>query len=481
MKFLEKIRSYTGEEEIVNVSARRGGGYALTLSLLVLLILVVINVAVNLLPANITRLDISSSRLYSITSNTKVVVNALEKDVTIYWIVQSDKEDRVIENLLSKYDSLSEHIEIVKKNPDVYPTFTENYTKESVPNNSLIVECDDKYRYISYNDIYIAEGTSRYNQEYSFDGEGALTSAIDYVVSEQLPIMYVLKGHGERDLSNSFSKQLTKENIETRELSLLTADEIPEDASFVLVYAPDSDISEQEKDMLIEYISKGGRLLVYAGPLEADNLDNLYGVLSHYGVEREEGIVVETDRGHYAFGMPYILLSDIESSEVTDPLIEENYYCIVPVASGLKIRSSSYEVTELLKTSNTSFSKADGYSLTTYEKEDSDIDGPFTLGVMIENDSGGKLIWYTSSDMLEDLYNSYSSGANVDLAINSISSLVGERESIAIRSKSLNNSYLTISDSDASKIKILMIGIIPFAFIVTGIYTVIKRRRKYNG
>ena len=64
-----------------------------------------------------TKYDISASKLYSITSNTKVVVNALEEDVTIYWIVQSGKEDDVIENLLSKYDSLSDHIQVVKKKP----------------------------------------------------------------------------------------------------------------------------------------------------------------------------------------------------------------------------------------------------------------------------------------------------------------------------------------------------------------------------
>ena len=44
--------------------------------------------------------------------NTKVVVNALEQDVTMYWIVQSGKEDDIIENLLSKYETLSGHIKV---------------------------------------------------------------------------------------------------------------------------------------------------------------------------------------------------------------------------------------------------------------------------------------------------------------------------------------------------------------------------------
>lgn len=97
--------------------AFRGGSYSLLISLVVLAILVVVNVFVSALPTNLTKYDISSSKLYSITSNTKVVVNGLEDDVTIYWIVQSGEEDQVIENLLGKYESLSEHISVVKRSP----------------------------------------------------------------------------------------------------------------------------------------------------------------------------------------------------------------------------------------------------------------------------------------------------------------------------------------------------------------------------
>ena len=84
-----------------NRIASRGGSYSLAMTAIVLAILVLVNVLASALPSSITNFDISSTKLYSITSNTKVVVNALEKDVTIYWIVQSGEEDDVIENLLS--------------------------------------------------------------------------------------------------------------------------------------------------------------------------------------------------------------------------------------------------------------------------------------------------------------------------------------------------------------------------------------------
>ena len=459
-----------------------GGSYSLVISAVVLALLIVANLFVSALPTTLTKYDISSTKLYSITSNTKVVVNALQDDVTIYWIVQAGEEDDVIENLLGKYESLSDHISVVKRNPDVYPSFAEQYTDEDVPNNSLVVECGDRYRYISYNDIYLTE-TNVYSYSYttSFDGEGAITSAIDYVTTEDLPQLYVLEGHGEADLPSTFSDQLEKENYEINTLSLLTVDEIPEEADCILIYAPSTDLSEEEVTMLEDYVANGGKLMVSAGPTENGTLTNLYSLLETYGVTTADGIVVDEDREHYAFGMPYVLMPDLASSDITDSLMEENYYVLMPISQGLTVGSSNgATVTALMTTLDSAFSKVAGYSLTTYEKEEGDVDGPFAVAVTIEDTSGGQIVWFSSSNFLDDMYNAYSSGANVDLAMNSLSWLVGEREAIAIRSKSLNYNYLTISDSTSSVLKGLMIGVFPLAYLAIGIAVILTKRKVQN-
>lgn len=479
MKFTKKPKTSAPVRSQV---ALMGGSYSLVISAVVLALLIVANLFVSALPTTLTKYDISSTKLYSITSNTKVVVNALQDDVTIYWIVQAGEEDDVIENLLGKYESLSDHISVVKRNPDVYPTFAEQYTDEDVPNNSLVVECGDRYRYISYNDIYLTE-TNVYSYSYttSFDGEGAITSAIDYVTTEDLPQLYVLEGHGEADLPSTFSDQLEKENYEINTLSLLTVDEIPEEADCILIYAPSTDLSEEEVTMLEDYVANGGKLMVSAGPTENGTLTNLYRLLETYGVTTADGIVVDEDREHYAFGMPYVLMPDLASSDITDSLMEENYYVLMPISQGLTVGSSNgATVTALMTTSDSAFSKVAGYSLTTYEKEEGDVDGPFAVAVTIEDTSGGQIVWFSSSNFLDDMYNAYSSGANVDLAMNSLSWLVGEREAIAIRSKSLNYNYLTISDSTSSVLKGLMIGVFPLAYLAIGIAVILTKRKVQN-
>lgn len=480
--FNKKLRQLAAEnKQALSTRTAKVGGYSVVLALIVLAILVAVNVLFSVLPSKFTQFDISAAQLYSLTSDTKVVATNLDKDVTIYWITQAGQESTVLDKLLDRYQDLSDLITVVKKDPDIYPTFAQQYTDETVVNNSLVVECGDKSRYISYDDIYQVDTASYYTTgsvSQSFDGEGQITSAIDYVVSDELPKIYLLSGHGEVALSDTFSNELTRSNYETVEdFSLLNVDEISEDCDALIINAPTSDVSDEELTMLRDYVQGGGKLLVLSGPQKEASLTNLGTLLADYDVTVSDGIVVDTDREHYAFTAPYVLMPDIESSDITDPLTEESSHVIVPIAQGLTVGSNG-SVTALLTTSDEAFSKAAGYAMTTYEKEDGDTDGPFTLAVSITDSTAeGKIVWVASDYLLDDTYNSYSSGANLDLVMNGLSWMIGKNDAVSIRAKSLNNSYLTISSSSATVLKVVMIGVIPVCFLLLGIDEVLRRRK----
>jgi len=174
----------------------------------------------------------------------------------------------------------------------------------------------------------------------------------------------------------------------------------------------------------------------------------------------------------------YLVMPEMFSHDITDALMEENYYPIFSIAQGLTTdESTSSAVTALLTTSDTSYSKTAGYDLTTYEKEEGDTDGPFVLGVSIDTGNDGRIVWFSSSDFLTDVCNAYSSGANMDLTMNALADLIGEREAIAIRSKSLDYNYLTISESVASLLKTVMIGVFPLVYLGVGIVVIVSRKQ----
>lgn len=180
--------------------------------------------------------------------------------------------------------------------------------KDGSPKNSLIVESGDRNTYVSYEDIYEYSYSSDYSSyDVSFAGESSLTSAIDYVLSDTLPKLYTLTGHGEDDLSTSFQSAVEQQNIEVADLSLLTEESVPEDADCLLINGPDSDLSQDEAEAIQAYLDTGGDLIVLTDPAQdGQDLTNLEALMGEYGMTANDGVVIEGDTANYALGAPSI-------------------------------------------------------------------------------------------------------------------------------------------------------------------------------
>ena len=466
----------------------RAGGYTVAAAAIVLAIAVMVNVFAAALPASVTKFDTTANQLFTLSEQTEKLVGSLTDEVTVYWIVRSGQEESYLESLLSRYQSLSDKIHVVKKDPDVFPTFTQQYT-DSFTENSLIVEAGERYRYVDYNDIFVMDYTSYYyygTENWSFCGESELTSAIDYVVSENLPKVYLLTGHGESSLSDSFTSAVKQQNIETAELSLLTLESVPADADCILINAPQSDISLDEQSKLREYLGNGGNLFLITDPPKSGELTNLEALMADYGVTTVDGIVVEGDQSHYVWGTPYFLLPDIASHAITTPLTEGGYRVLLPISQGLTVAEDlrdTLSVTKLLTTSASAFAKAAGYDLTTYEKEEGDVNGPFALAVAISDtvDDGitGDIVWVSSAALVDDQTNTQVSGGNQDFFLNALGYLCqAEQSSLSIHAKSLSSDTLTMDSAAVSALTVAVVGVIPAAVITLGIVIWIRRKRR---
>ena len=466
----------------------RAGGYSVAAAAIVLAIAVMVNVFAVALPASVTKFDTTANQLFTLSEQTEKLVGGLTDEVTVYWIVRSGREESYLESLLSRYQSLSDKIRVVKKDPDVFPTFTQQYT-DSFTENSLIVEAGERYRYVDYNDIFVMDYTSYYyygTENWSFCGESELTSAIDYVVSENLPKVYLLTGHGESSLSDSFTSAVKQQNIETAELSLLTLESVPADADCILINAPQSDISLDEQSKLREYLGNGGNLFLITDPPKNEKLSNLEALMADYGVTTVDGIVVESDQSHYVWGTPYFLLPDIASHAITTPLTDGGYRVLLPISQGLTVADDlrdTLSVTKLLTTSSSAFAKAAGYDLTTYEKEEGDVNGPFALAVAIRDtvDDGitGDIVWVSSAALVDDQTNTQVSGGNQDFFLNALGYLCqAEQSSLSIHAKSLSSDTLIMDSATVSALTIAVVGVIPAAVITLGIVIWIRRKRR---
>lgn len=471
--------------------AFRAGGYSVVSAVLVIAIAVVINVIASALPARYTQFDTTSTQLFSISQQTEEMTAALDQDVTIYWVVRSGSEDSTIELLLDQYEGMSDHISVVKKDPDVSPGFITEYELENeyTLDNCFVVESAQRHRYVAYDSIYVYDYSNYYttgSYDVSFAGESALTSAISYVTTAELGKLYALTGHGELTMGTGFESALEQANYEISELSLLTENAVPEDADAILIYGPQRDISAEELTLLQIYLAEGGNLILIADPPEEEKpRPNLESLMAQYGMSAVEGIVMEGDYNYYAMGVPYYLLPELDYHTITSPLIDGDYYVLLPLAQGLQASGTDAEnitVSPLLSTSAKAYSKVAGYSLSSYEKEDGDIDGAFSLAMIateaIDETTESNVIWVGSTALLDDETNLQVSGGNQDFFLNCLGYMTEQEESITIHAKSLSYEYLTMSNFSATILKFLMLGVIPLGYLLIGVQIYIRRKRR---
>jgi ABC-2 type transport system permease protein len=461
----------------------KGGAYATTISVVVIVLIILVNVFVTEL--NI-KIDVSNQNMYTLTGESKDYVNGIKDDITIYYIAQSGKEDASIKEMIEKYASYSDNIKIEYKDPVLYPKFASEYTDAELTENSVLIvnNTNGRAKYVDNADMFVQEVDYQTYQSYvsAIDVEGQVTSALQYVTTENLPIMYMVEGHGETAVSETLASSLAKVNVKTNTLSTLTTKTIPEDCSILLINGPQTDYSEDEVKMIKDYLAKGGDAIVLVD-FSVNGLTNLKGLIEYYGISFANGIVLESKQGYYMGQYVNNLVPNIESHDITTDIKADKASIVVPTAVGI-IKSDSARSTitidPILTTSDSSYSKVDVNS-SVVDKEDGDIDGPFNLGVAITenyNDVETKLVVYGSSYIIDEGMVSYSALGNLDLFLNSVNFVSNKEESLAIRTRSVTQEYLTLNAAQVNFWAVIIIVIIPVLVLSIGGYICLRRRKK---
>ena len=461
----------------------KNGSYSIVITVIVIAIVIVINLVIGQLPGKYTKLDFSDNKLYTIGDKTEEIIKGLKSDVTLYLIAQKGQEDSTLKEVLDRYKDLSSHIKVEIKDPALYPNFASQYTDEKVSSNSIIVVGEKRNKVINYSDIYeTSVDYSTYSSQVTgFDGEGQITSAISYVTSEELPVMYVLGGHDEASVSTTMKSAIEKENIEIKDLNLVSQESVPEDADCLFLFSPTKDISADEASKIINYLKAGGKAMIVSD-YTGTEMPNFESVLKEYGVETMGGVVIEGDANHYASGNPLYLLPNIGSQEVVSSL--SGRFVLMPVAQGIKTlddKRDTVNVSSLLTTSDSAYIKKDAENMTSLSKEDGDESGAYDLGVAITetvDDKETKLVYLSSGNMLNEQIDSAVSGANTELLTNALSWMCDQEASVSIPSKSTQVSYLTITSAASAFLSSLAIVILPLICLLTGGVIWFRRRKR---
>lgn len=453
------------------------GSYSIAVTAVVIAIIFVLNLLIRQLPDNIRQVDISDTSIYEISSTTKKLVKNLDYDIKLYVLADKSETDDRIKNFISKYAGQSNKISVEWIDPVLHPSTLTKYNAEE---NSIVVSCakTDRQTTVSFDDI-LAGSSSYYGtttSATSFDGDGQLTSALNYVTSSKEYKAYYTTGHGETDLSTSVTDLMEKSRVSSEVLNLLSSTSIPDDCDLLIMNGPTSDLTDDEVKVLQNYMDNGGKIICLLAYTDK-SMSNLYGFLKDYGMTVSDGYIADTERcyqGNYYYLIPNVTASgDMASGMSSNSVLMIN-------SKGLTLSDPD---DDSITTESFMTTSENGYDIT----ENNEKQGTYTLGatatqtVTVKNDDGEKentessLTVYGSNMLIDDqITSSFSNLENLTLFMNSVTSSLDNADNISIASKSLEVTYNSIAYPGF--FSILIIFVIPLGLLVGGFIVWFRRR-----
>lgn len=468
-------------------SASINGCYSVGAIVLVLCAVILINMLASRLPESVQKMDVSDNKIYEITDTSKNLLKNLDEEVTLTVYAEKSSTDERIRTFLNKYQALSGKVSVKWVDPVLHPA---ELTENNVSENTILVSCEatGKTDSVTFDEILVTDMYTYYTtgsaEATEFDGEGQLTSAVNYVTNETQNKVYYTTGHGEGSFSSSVLDLLQKNNVSTEELNLLMTDAVPEDCDLLIMNGVAADISEEEQEQLDAYMQKGGDVLLLLGTLE-DDAPNLDALLQEYGMQRVDGYIADMERcyqGNYYYIFPNIngdtalmnglntqmvMLVNAQGMELADPERDT-----IAVTSFLTTSSNGYAVTETDQTQGT-------YVLGAVATET--IEGEETAGSAEDEDDEAETMEsrftvLTSASILDSqITDAFSTLENLTLFGNAVTANFSGVENIAIEPKSLTITYNAMQHTGL--IGFICIVGIPLAVLVYGFRQWLKRRK----
>lgn len=465
---------------------------SITLTILLFAIIVALYLVINFVvqQANFTDFDFTKEKIYSISQATEDKLQNLDEDVTIsiYNMYQ------YVEDFAYKYANLNDHIKVEElENLNAKTDWKTNYGVTDT-SSFLVIQTEDKEKILFSSDFYTYDYTT---YEEIDTTEEAITNAILDVTIEEKPKIYFLTGHNlySEDYFQYLQMSLEDEANEVESIDLLTTGSVPEDCQVLVITALQEDITEKERDAILDYIEQGGEILLLMDPnLNKIEMPNFQDVLDEYGVSISDGYLLEGDANQMMAGAPnYIIAPISSSSEIVKNISMGLNICLInsgklDFASTEELEEKNVTLETLATVSDQAFYRTDLES-SSETKIDSDEDAAgATVAAMltkkVDEDNTSKLIVFANTAFATNVqidpqyyilaitnYN------NEDVLLNSVSYLTQREDNITIRKDSEAVTTYNVTEMQ-TRIVLGLIFSIPILIVVIGIVVWQLRRRK---
>ena len=446
---------------------------------------------------NLEDLDCTEKKLYSLSDETKNKIKDLDKDITIQLINMNEYD--YVKEYAKKYTSVSDKIQVDEV--DDLSSRVDLMTKYDLDSTDslIVVKTGEKEKTLTLSDLYTYDYTT---YEQIDTTEEAITNAIVEITLDEKPQIYILSGktyyQTDQALASVIST-LEEESNDVNYLDILSTGSVPEDCDCLIITTLSKDITELERDQILQYIQKGGKIMMLTSQnlleIETPNFDE---ILQQYGITIGYGAIFEQDTSKMLQNAPEFVIADVNtSSTVMQGIDMKLQMCLtdagkIEFADEDKLTELGVQYETIATTGETAFVRTN-FDINSYSRTEQDgpeeemIVGALATKTISEEDNiQSKLIIYSNeicaSNLQVPVSNQYYMYAvdlynNEDVILNSISYLTERTDTITIRKTSEEEIY-TVTDQEDAIIKAI-IFIMPVIIIVIGLVVwQIRRRRK---
>jgi ABC-type uncharacterized transport system involved in gliding motility auxiliary subunit len=469
-------RSFSGRQA-------RFGTLAVASALVVLAILAALN---YLASRHNKRWDLTAARQFSLSDQTKKILQGLDKPVAIRVFASPDEFPRFRERL-DEYQYVSKQVNVEYVDAVKSPGRANEYKVQAL--GTVVLEYDGR------------------TERVTSDGEQELTNGLIKLIQGTQHKIYFVQGHGEKNTEsgdrtgyNTITSALSSDNFAVDKLVLAQVKEVPADASVLIVAGPKTDFFPAEVDAVKAYLARGGKVFFLLDPpdrADSAELTNLTALLKDWGIAIGTNVVVDVSGMGQMFGTDASVpvAARYEPHPITDRFDLITAYplarSVTPASGGANGRVAQ----GIVQTSASSWAETDIKRLTTSgqvarELDKGDQAGPVTLAAVVSAPAETappadpakadapkaetRLAVFGDSDFATNGF--LGIRGNRDLFLNTVNWLAQQEGLIAIRPKDPEDRRITLTRDQHQRIFWLTVFIIPGLILFAGIQTWWRRR-----
>jgi ABC-type uncharacterized transport system involved in gliding motility auxiliary subunit len=417
------------------------------------------------------RVDATTEKLYTLSDQSRRIASGLQKDVNIIRFAKTPDTD--FKDTVTEYANVNPHVHYQEIDPQEKP------------------EVARQYNVTKMNDVVVSSGT--HNETLSGTTEQDITNSLLKVTRDTVKTICFVNGHGERDIASNEQEgyggvagTLKNEGYTTKAVNLVSEGAVPADCSVLIVAGPKQALFPQETQMIAKYLDGGGKALMLFDP-ETD--PKLGDVLQSWNVALGSNVVIDASGVGRMFGTgPAVpLVVSYGTSPITRNF--DGTMTFFPLARTAaiadKAKATPLDETELLKTSERSFTIPNLKTKQVTYDPAKDNAGPLSLGVSAERkaDVAGGAAGQAKDARLVVIGNSSFAAnqwaglqRNSDLFLNTVNWLAQDEDLISIRPKSATNRRVILTETQQRELFWLSLIFLPGIVIVSGALLWIRRR-----